>query len=148
MEYRSTTIFISILLFNIININCQICQQQIPHSTPTPSIQQSDFSFCCCRNVRSITTPINSNTTTTHYSFEIKISPIFTIYQNITNTTTSLFNSNQHVCLLETRVLTRDTNVTEECHCTNTYADLEQHRISQGYTCPKPKVVIGKSEVF
>ena len=155
MEFKLATIAILTILLifnnnNNNNINCQICQPTTTtYSTTTAIIQhqQTDFSFCCCRNVRTITTVINSNTTINSYSVEFKINNINTIYQNITNLTTDLYNSNKHSCVLNRTVVSGDTNITKECHCSNTYNDLSQHRllnVSTGYTCPIPQIIIGK----
>lgn len=151
MEFKSTTNILNITILLIFNnfINCQICQ---PTSTTLSATtiniqhQQGDFSFCCCRNVHTMTRVSNFNTTITTYAVEFKINT-FTIYQNITNSTIDLYNNNKHGCILETTVITGNTNMTKECHCSNTYTDLNQHRLlndSLGYTCPIPKIIIGK----
>ena len=148
VSYIFTVTYILLLYTN--TTHCQICQ-----TTATTTVQQpqrSDFSFCCCRNIHTTTTQHTHNTSSTYYAVEIKINSVFTIYQNITNTSSwNLFDNNLHACLLATSVLSSDTNMTEECHCTNTYNDLNQHRlvnVSQGYTCPKPQIIIGRLRLY
>ena len=120
--------------------NAQICQQQQATSTTT----KDDYSFCCCRTIEEKIK--NENRTDLHVFYTLSG---WTIWRNITGANETIFDKNKDLhCFTDSKISSANINMTTECHCTNTYDDLSRHRTNVQFTCPKPKIVIGKIVCF